>query len=78
MDMNSPLEIVGKIVILGLFAGGFLYFSSLTVREAMNQVVSPFLDLALQHPLFAGVFGLSVVFLILFGDKGDGGAGGGG
>lgn len=74
MGMNSPLEIVGKIGILGLFAGGFLYFSSLTVRE----VVSPFLDLALQHPLFAGVFGLSVVFLILFGEKGDGGAGEGG
>lgn len=68
MEMNSPLAIVSGFAVIGLFAGALAFVSSLT----------PFVDLALQNPLFAGVIVLSVVFLIIFGDPGSRGGGGDG
>lgn len=74
MEMNSPLEIILSIASFGAIAGVFIYFSSVTVQQAMDQVILPFINLGLRHPLMAVPIVLSVVFLILFG--GDGGAGG--
>jgi hypothetical protein len=74
MGMNSPLEIILGIASFGVIAGAFIYVSPFTVQQAIDQVVLPLIDRALQHPLIAVPIGLSVVFLFLFG--GEGGAGG--
>ncbi|WP_256413013.1 hypothetical protein [Halorubrum rubrum] len=72
--MNGPLEILLSLASFGVVGGALLYVSPYTVQQAMDQVVSPLIDRALHHPLFALAIGLSVVFLFLFG--GEGGAGG--
>lgn len=67
MEVNSPLEILSGLAVMGGIVGFVIYDSHLTVRGAV--------DLALQNPLIAAAFGLIALLISLFG-KGGGGTGG--